>query len=266
MHEGLAVNARKVIESIKRRQFLFEELVKRDFKKKYKRSVLGMGWSVLNPLLLLLVMWVVFSNLFGRNIAHYTTYLFCGNLLFSWFGESTRDSMSVLRSNASIITKIDVPKGVFLVAKNVQVLINFLITLAVFFVFCAIDRIEFTWKMLLLVYPIVTLAIFNLGVGYLLSALYVFYKDMKYLWSVFLRLVMYGSAIFYPITIVPEKYRVIMLCNPVYQHIAYFRQVVIDGVVPSGRLHLLLLGSALAAMVIGRWYYRRNDKEFLYYV
>ena len=87
---------------LKEYQFLFEELVKRDFKKKYKRTILGMGWSMLMPLLTLLVMKLVFEQFFGRNIEHFTTYLFCGNLLFSWFSESTNHGMRSLYGNASI--------------------------------------------------------------------------------------------------------------------------------------------------------------------
>lgn len=254
------------LQGFMKHRFLFEELVKRDFKKKYKRSVLGMGWSVLNPLLMLLVLWAVFSNLFGDRMAHFTTYLFCGNLIFGYFSEATREGMNVLRTNAAIFSKINIPKSIFLVAKNMQVLINFVITLIVFFAFCAIDHIDFTWKMLLLAYPIITVTVFNFGVGYILSALYVFYQDMQYLWTVALQLMMYGSAIFYPVSIVPEKYRFIFICNPVYQHIAYFREITIDGSIPSLAHHAILLGSAIVSLFVGLWVYRRNDKEFLYYV
>lgn len=135
-------------------QFLFEELVKRDFKKKYKRTVLGMVWSVLSPLLTLLVMRIVFTQFFGRNMAHYTTYLFCGNLVFSYFSESTSQGMTSLMGNAGIFTKVNVPKYLFLFSKNIQTLINFCLTLCVFFVFCILDQITFTWRFILLLYPI----------------------------------------------------------------------------------------------------------------
>ena len=135
-----------MIGKLKRYQFLFEELVKRDFKKKYKRTVLGMAWSVLSPLLTLLVMRLVFVEFFGRNMEHYTIYLFCGNLVFSYFNESTTQGMQSLMSNASIFTKVNIPKYLFLFAKNVQTLINFGLTLVVFFIFCIFDKITFTWK------------------------------------------------------------------------------------------------------------------------
>ena len=190
---------------LKRHRFLFEELVKRDFKKKYKRTILGMGWSMLMPLLTLLVMKLVFGQFFGRNMNHYTTYLFCGNLLFCWFSEATNHGMSSLYSNASIFTKVNVPKYLFLFAGSVQTLINFALTLLVFFVFCAFDHVEFTWKFVLLAYPVVTLMLFNVGMGLVLSALFIFFRDIDYLWRVFLQLLMYGSAIFYTIEKFPPE-------------------------------------------------------------
>ena len=188
-----------MIKKILQHRFLFEELVKRDFKKKYKRTVLGMGWSILAPLLTLLVMRLVFTQFFGRDMEHYTTYLFCGNLVYLYFNEATTQGMTSLMGNAGIFTKVNVPKYLFLLSKNVQTLINFALTLAVFVVFCLLDGITFTWRWILLVYPIVCLLLFNIGVGMILSALYVFFKDIQYLWGVANRLIMYMSAIFYTV-------------------------------------------------------------------
>ena len=123
----------KVIRKVKKNQFLFEELVKRDFKQKYKGTVLGMAWSVLSPLLNLFVMKLIFTQFFGRNTPHYTTYLFAGNVLFSYFRESTKGGMNALLANKSIFTKINVPKYIFLLSKNVSTLINLGLTLLVFF-------------------------------------------------------------------------------------------------------------------------------------
>ena len=105
---------------MKERRFLFEELVKRDFKQKYKRSILGMGWSILSPLLTLLVMRLVFTQFFGRNMEHYTTYLFAGNLMFSYFRQATNGGMQSLMANANIFTKINVPKYMFLFSRNIS--------------------------------------------------------------------------------------------------------------------------------------------------
>jgi ABC-2 type transport system permease protein len=254
------------LKNIRQYQFLFEELVKRDFKKKYKRTILGMGWSMLMPLLTLLVMKIVFEQFFGRNIEHFTTYLFCGNILFCWFSEATNHGMRSLYGNAAIFTKVNVPKYLFLFAGSVQTLINFTLTLIVFFLFCWLDNIVFTWKILILIYPVVTMFFFNVGVGLILSALFIFFRDMDYLWGVFLQLLMYGSAIFYKIDNFSPDLQIVFACNPVYRHIAYFREVVLGGTVPSWETHLVLVGFAFGAFIVGMFMYKRYNTRFLYYV
>lgn len=254
------------MQKLKQYQFLFEELVKRDFKKKYKRTVLGMAWSILSPLLMLLVMKLVFTQFFGRNMEHYTTYLFCGNLVFSYFSESTGQGMQSLMGNAGIFTKVNVPKYLFLFSKNVQALINFGLTLIVFFLFCILDGITFTWKFLLLLYPICTLLLFNIGVGLILSALFVFFRDIQYLWSVFTQLLMYLSAIFYTIDQYPYTVQCLFLLNPVYLHIRYFRKIVIDGEIPTIWFHLLMLAYVAVVLGLGCWMYKKYNTRFLYYV
>ena len=255
-----------MFDNLKRHRFLLEELVKRDFKKKYKRSVLGMGWSVLSPLLLLLVMRLVFTQIFGRGIEHYTTYLFCGNLVFAFFNESTTQGMSSLMSNTAIFSKVNVPKYLFLFSKNMQTLLNFAITLVVFFIFCILDAITFTWHFVLLIYPIVCLAIFNVGLGMILSALYIFFRDIQYLWTVFTQLLMYMSAIFYSVTEYSETIQRVFLINPVYVYIKYFRPIVLENSIPSLEVNVLAIGYALISFGIGALIYKKCNHKFIYYV
>lgn len=251
---------------LKQYGFLFEELVKRDFKKKYKRTVLGMAWSLLSPLMMLLVMRLVFTQFFGQNMAHYTTYLFCGNLVFSYFNESTTQGMQSLTGNAAIFTKVNVPKYLFLFSKNVQTLINFCLTLCIFFLFCILDHITFTWRFILLLYPICMLVLFNIGVGLVLSALFVFFRDVQYLWTIFTQLLMYLSAVFYSIEHYSYQVQCLFLANPIYLFIRYFRKIVIDAAVPSVWFHLLMLGDVLVVLGLGCWMYRKFNTRFLYYV
>lgn len=255
-----------MFEKAKKYQFLFEELVKRDFKKKYKRTVLGMLWSVLSPLLMLLVMRLVFTQFFGRTTPHYTTYLFAGTLIFSFFNESTSQGMQSLMGNAAIFSKVNVPKYLFLFSKNVQCLINYGLTLCIFFVFCVFDHITFTWKFVLLLYPIVCLVLFNLGVGLILSALFVFFRDIQYLWTVFTQLLMYMSAIFYNIDQYPPMIQNLFLINPIYLNIRYFRKIVIEATVPTVWFHLLMAADVLIVLGVGCWMYKKYNHRFLYYV
>ena len=255
-----------MLQTIQKHRFLLEELIKRDFDRKYKGALLGAAWSVMNPLLTLLIMRVVFGHFFGSEIEHYTTYLFCGTIVFSFFTESTAEGLMALVGNAHIFTKVNVPKYLFLLAKNAQTLINFFLTLLVFFVFCALSGITFSWRFLMLFYPVGMLLLFNLGMGFILSALYVFYRDIQYLWGVLTQLLLYLSAVFYSIDSFPGQVQNLFLINPLYLFIRYFRMIVLDGVIPSACLHLLIAFDALAVLALGIWIYRKNDTEFLYYV
>ena len=255
-----------IIQTLKKNQFLLEELVKRDFKQKYKRTLLGVGWSILSPLLTLLVMRLVFTNFFGRSIVHYTTYLFAGNLMFSYFKECTNGGMQSLIANAHIFTKINVPKYMFLLSKSVSAVINFGLTLVVFFIFVAIDGVQFKISMLGIIYPIVTLTMLNVGLGMILSAMYVFFRDTQYLYDIFTLLLMYVSAIFYNVDSYPVWVQRVFLLNPVYCNIKYVRVAVLDGHLPSVAFHGLLLFYGLAALVAGGVIYKTCNQKFLYYV
>ena len=258
-----------MIECLKKfgeRRFLFSELVKRDFKKKYKRTYLGMLWSLLSPLLSLLIMSLVFTGFFGRTQPHYTIYIFCGNIVFSYFTDSTGGGMGSLLGNAELFSKINLPKYLFLFSRNVSSLINFGLTFLVFLIFCIIDGINFSFVFFSLFIPIFSLVIFNLGMGLILSALFVFFRDMQYLWGVFTTLLMYMSAIFYTVDNFSPKIQSFFHINPVYVYIRYFRIVVIDGRFPSLEMNVLALCYAFFTFAIGALVYKRYNHKFIYYI
>lgn len=255
-----------MLTKLKKYQFLFEELVKRDFKKKYKRTVLGMGWSLLSPLLQLFVMSIVFKHFFGRGVEHYTIYLFCGNLIFAYFKESTNGGMNALMSNAGIFTKVNVPKYMFLLSKNISSLINFGLTLVIFFLFAFIDGVDFGLHFFALLYPIACLIVFNIGMGLILSALFVFFRDIGYLYDIFTLLLMYLSAIFYTVESMSKWLQILIMCNPIYCYIKYFRLVVLEGIIPSLPFHLLCAFYSALIFGIGALIYKRYNHKFLYYV
>ena len=147
-----------------------------------------------------------------------------------------------------------------------QTLLNFAITLVVFFIFCIIDGITFTWHFIMLLYPIICLVIFNIGLGMILSALYIFFRDIQYLWTIFVQLLMYMSAIFYSVSAYSETVQKVFLINPVYVYIKYFRTVVIDNSIPSIELNALAIIYALLAFGIGALIYKKCNHKFLYYV
>ncbi len=256
----------KAIRNLPNHMFLFQELVKRDFEHKYKRTALGMLWSVLSPLLTLLVMKLVFTEFFGRNTPHYTTYLFAGNIVMGYYKEATRQGMNSLLDNAKILTKINIPKYLFLFSKIVSSLVNFSLTLLVFFLFCIIDHIQFGFHFISLLFPIVCLTLMNVGVGMILSVMFVFFRDTKYLYDVFLTLLTYLSAIFYTVDRFSASVQRVFLANPVYVYIKYFRTVVIDGHLPSLPYHGLCMFYALIFLIIGFVMYRKYNHQFVYYL
>ncbi len=249
-------------------RFLFEELVKRDFKKKYKRSILGMLWSLIMPLLQLLVLYLVFGNFFGKNTPHFIVYIFSGNIVYQFFCDATQGGMRSLVDNAGIYSKVNVPKYLFLASRNIQSLLNFGLSLIVYFALVLVDGISLKWSFFLLLYPILMLVIFNLGMGMILSALFVFFRDIEYLYSVFCMLLCYMSAIFYNVKDMTSDVTKQMLfyLNPVYAFITYVRKIVVYNEIPSLRLSLLCAFYAFLALIIGCVIYKKNNYRFLYYV
>lgn len=246
--------------------FLFSELIKRDFKKKYKSTYLGMLWSLASPLLTLFIMSLVFTRLFGSSTPHYTIYLFCGNICFSYFSDMTSGTMGALLSNSDIITKIRLPHELFVLSRAITSLINFSMTFLVFLLFCILDRIAFGAHLLFIPITILFLSLFSLGIGLLLSVMFVFFRDIQYLWSVFTMLLMYLSAIFYTTDSFPASVRWLFNLNPLYVYITQLRTAVIGGVLPDGVSALLGALYAGISLLAGVWVYKSLRKKFIMYL
>lgn len=255
----------KLSQMAERYWFLFKQLVKRDFKSRYKRAALGVIWSMLSPMLTFASQAIIFSVLFSRNVNHYISYLVIGNVVFHFFTDAANQGMFSLVANGSIISKIKVPKTIFLFSKNVSCLLNFGLTMIIMFVICLVDGVTPGIEYLSLIFPILCLVVFNLGVGYLLSAAFVFFKDTQYLFGLFTQVLMYFSAIFYEVTRFPENLRKLFYVNPVYCYIDYFRTVIISNTIPDLKLHMLCIFYALIVCLLGIAVYRKNSNKFVYY-
>lgn len=254
-----------ISEKVSQYRFLFEELVKRDFKKKYKRTVLGMLWSVISPFLTFLIQLFVFGSLFRRGDSNFVIYLLTGNLMFHFFSDTTTTGMFAMYSNASVLSKINVPKSIFLLSSNVAGTFNFFLTLLVYFIFMVFTGVSFGPHLFLMIYPILCMIIFNLGISYILSSLFVFFRDTQYLYSIATRLLIYMSAIFYYADSLPENIQFVFAINPIYRYIAYMRQLVIDSTIPNLTSHLVCFGFAAAALIIGYLFHKKTEKKFVYY-
>ena len=247
-------------------RFLIEELIKRDFKKKYKGTYLGALWSILSPLIVLSVMMLVFSRFFGGSIEHYVIYVFCGNVIYSYFADAANGGMVALLSNADIFTTVRTPKHLFVFSKNVTCLVNFGLTLILLICFCIIDGVTITPYFLLLLYPIACIFIFNVGIGLILSPALVFFRDTQYLFGIFTTLLTYVSAIFYSTETFTPAIKAIFYANPIYVYITYFREAILGASLPSAELHFLCIAYAAFFLLIGSLVYRRTEKKFIYYL
>lgn len=262
---GHLTNRSSFGERVSQRFFLFKQLVHRDFTGRYKRAFFGVLWSILSPMFMFAVQAVVFSQVFGRTTAHYITYLITGNVVFHYFSDASNAGMFSLSSNGSIISKIKVPKWIFLLSKNVSCTMNFGFTLIINFIIAAIDGIEFHLTFFSLIYPIIWLTIFNIGIGMILSALHVFFRDIQYFWGIAVQAILYLSAVFYRVDMFNDFAKALFYLNPIYTYITYFRSVIINNAVPDLRLHLLCAGYAVEMLLIGILVYKKNSSRFVYY-
>ena len=255
-----------MIKTLKQHQFLFRELVKRDFRQKYKKTTLGFIWSILNPLAEFLVLMLIFKNLFSRNTPHYTIYMLVGILTYSYYSNASQTGMQSFLGNAGIIQKIKVPTWIFPLSKNVSALFNFFFTLFLLIPFMIYDHMGFTWKLGFLIYPIILMFFFNLGVSMILASLYVFFKDIQYFYSIFCRLLYFCCAVFWYDTSMSETAQKILHINPIYAFIYYSRMVIIHQQNPTLYDNLVLLGYTILFLGLGILIYSCNKGKFVYYL
>lgn len=256
----------KVVVAVQKYQFLIKQLVDRDFKAKYKRSVLGVFWSFLNPLLNMAVQYVVFSNLFRFDIPYFPVYLLCGNVIFTYFSESCGMALTSIVGNASLITKVYVPKYIYPLTRILSSLINLLISMIPLIVVALISGLLPAPAYVLSLYAFVCLALFCLGLGMLLSAAMVFFRDVQFLWGVLTTIWMYLTPIFYPVSALPEAAQRIVMMNPLYYYVTFVRTCIIDGVSPEPTMYAQCLLYAIAALVVGAWVFKKNQDKFVLYL
>ena len=209
---------------------LIWQMTMRNVTVRYKRSFLGVLWTMLDPLLTMLVMVFVFTALLGRHIPNFPVYLLTGLVVFSFFSQASNNAISDFVSSERLIAKVYLPQSVFVIVSVTTGLVNLLISLVVLLVIALITGAPITLALAALPIPIIILTIFTLGAGLILAPLAVYFSDIGNIYSIFLRLVMYLSAIFYPIEILPEWLRSIVNINPIYRFISLFRDPIYLGI------------------------------------
>ena len=246
--------------------FVISTLVSKDFKLKYRRSVLGVLWSVLNPLLMMVVLTAVFSFMFRFSIENYPLYLILGTILFGMMSNATTGAMSSIIDAAPLLKKIRVERMVFPLEKVLFELVNFAIGLVavalVMLWFHVMPHRPILFLPLLLIY----VTIFSLVVGLLPSALSVFFRDVMHLWGVVITAWTYATPIFYPVSLLEPWMQEIMLYNPMYHYVTYFRDIMMYGIMPGLEQNLACLGFAIVMLAIGIFAFKKLESKFILYI
>lgn len=252
--------------AMNRYRFLIRQLVSRDFKTKYKRSVLGVFWSFLNPLLTMGVQYVVFSTIFKSNIENFPAYLLIGIVSFNFFSEATGMALSSITGNAGLITKVYVAKYIYPLTRVISSLVNLSISLIPLILVCILTGVNFSPASLLAVYFLFCLVVFSLGLGLLLASSMVFFRDTQFLWGVLSMIWVYLTPIFYPESILPEKLQIVLHCNPLYHLIKSERMCIMSGLSPEPVVYVRCAAMAIAMLVFGALVFRKSQDKFVLYL
>ena len=254
--------------SLKKYKFLLNQLISRDFKVKYKRSILGVLWSLLYPILTMTVMALVFSNIFKFSTpgVNYLVYLLTGLVMFNYFSEASNLAMSSVVANFALINKIYIPKYIFPLSKCLFVGINFLLTLIPLYAIILITGTPLNIYHLLLPYSFLCLFIFTLGMGLILSAVSVFLRDMFYIYGIVMTIWMYLTPIMYDINLISVEYQKFFKLNPLYHYINFARRIILYNEMPTPFTFAVCAGSALLTLGIGVLVFKKNQDKFIYYI
>lgn len=255
------------INNFKKYTPLLSELVARDIKTKYRRSVLGVLWTLLNPLLMMIVLSIVFSQLFGRfAIENYPIYLLSGQVIFNFFSESTSTSMSSIINNAPLLKKIYIPKYVFVLAKTISISINLFASFAALIIVMLVTRATLHYTVILTFIPVVFLIIFSIGVGLMLSAFAVKFRDVVHLYSVFTTVLLYLTPVIYPLASLPGWVRTVVRINPLTSILTMFRDFMLYGTASDLFTTCMTILPSIAFLALGIRVFYKNQDDFIMYV
>ena len=244
---------------------LLIEFVERDIKTRYRRSILGLLWTLLNPLLTMIVMTVVFSTLFRSNIENFPVYILSGYTIYNFFSESTNSAMNSVIGGSSLIKKVYIPKYLFPLSKVLSTVVNLIASFIALLLVMLFTKTTVTANVLLIIFPMLYLFLFSLGIGMILSSLALFFRDIIHLYGVLLTLWMYLTPLFYPLEILPAWTKVIVQINPLTSIIEYTRLITLYGAIPPLELNLICMIPGVISCAFGLWiFYNTQDKFILH--
>lgn len=256
-------------------KYILRQLVTKDFKIKYRRSVLGVAWSVLNPLLMMVVMSIVFSTIFGQSRngsitpEMYPLYLIVGNITFSVMSESTNQALMSIIAASSLLKKVKVHRWVFPVQKVLFSLVNFAFSLVAVALVMLWFRVLPTWHLILLPVCLLLLMCFCMGLGMMLSALAVFFRDVMHLWTVVITAWMYLTPIFWTTDYINQMahwIQVLVVVNPMFNYLQFMRDIFLFNTTPSMLTLGLCVFWAVAALVVGYAVFHKTEHKFILYI
>lgn len=245
---------------------LLQQLVSRDLKTKYRRSILGYLWSVLNPLLMMIILTIVFSTIFKNDIPNFPVYFLSGQLIFNAFSEATNTAMVAVINNSALIKKVSMPKYILPMAKSLSAFVNFLLSLIAMAVVLCVTNTQLTKAVFWLPFPLLYLLLTSIGVGMFLSATAIRFRDIVHLYGVVMTALMYLTPVFYPIAILPDVARRMISFNPLFHILEMFRCTVLYGTVPTLKAHLICIGFSVITLVVGMTAFKKMQDQFILYV
>ena len=251
---------KKYIDNFLKFKPLLTELVSRDIKIKYRRSVLGVMWTVLNPLGMMIILSIVFSSFFKFDIENFPLYVLSGQVIFNFFNDATTSSMTSILNNASLIKKVYVPKYLFVFSRIFSSFINLMASFSALLVVMIVTRAELHWQMILSVVPLTMVVGFSLGIGLILAAITVRFRDIMHLYSVFTTGLMYLTPVIYPMSILPDTIKSIVMLNPLTNYLIMFRDVMFYATLPSIQALIIGIVEMVLALGAGLWvFYKKQD-------
>ncbi len=255
------------LQTFARYRSLLVHLIERDFKVKYRRSVLGILWSLLSPLLMMIVLTLVFSELFRFEIENYAAYVLSGQLIFNFFSECTSTAMSSMIGSANLIHKVYVPKYIFPLEKAMFAFVNLLISCIALIGVVLVTGVPFTLNMLYFPVTFILIFIFGLGVGLILASLAVFFRDVMHFYGVFITALTYLTPVFYPAKdVLSETQMFYMNFNPMYWYVSMFRNAILYDLPPSVDQIIVCSLVALVSLFIGLVVFKKSQDKFIFYI
>jgi ABC-type polysaccharide/polyol phosphate export permease len=255
----------EMIALVKYRELIYQ-FVSRSVKTRYKRSALGVVWTMLNPLLTMVVLTIVFSSLFRFQIEHFPIYILSGQVVWIFFSSVTSGAMGEMVWSGDLLKRIYVPKSVFVMSAVGTALVNIGISLVPLIVISLLVGVKITWSILVWPVSILLLSIFSMGVGFILSTASVYFADMLPVYDVILTIWLYATPIIYPLEIVPESWLWLFRLNPLYYLVELFRLPLLNGVVPSYEIWIPAILSSVLTLMIGGLIFTSRARDYAYHV